>query len=193
MAGAVVAGLGNPGARYAATRHNIGFLILERFVAGQGGVWSPVDHGVRTAKASLGENELTLVEPQLFMNRSGPPLAELLEREALAPESMLVIHDDLDLEAGRLQLKRSGGTGGHRGLDSIIETLGTDVFPRLRVGIGRPPEAVAVVDFVLEPYSAPELEGISETTTAGVMAIEAWGESGTESAMNIVNVRRKAP
>ena len=116
-----------------------------------------------------------------------------VEREALGPESMLVIHDDLDLEAGRLQLKRSGGTGGHRGLDSIIESLGTDVFPRLRVGIGRPPEEMAVVDFVLEPYSAPELEEISETTGAGVGAIEAWGESGTESAMNIVNVRRKAP
>ena len=193
MACAVVAGLGNPGARYAATRHNIGFLILESYLSGCGESLGPESRGVRLARAALGDKELLIAAPQLFMNRSGPPLAELLDRESLGPESMLVIHDDLDLEAGRLQLKRGGGTGGHRGLDSICESLGTDAFARLRVGIGRPPPEMAVVDFVLEAYSTSEMEEISETITLGVEAIVAWAKSGTESAMNIVNVRRKAP
>ena len=189
----VVAGLGNPGARYAATRHNIGFLVLESFLSGKGRTLGPETQGVRLTRSSVGDTELVLAEPQLFMNRSGPPLGDLLAREGISPDSLLVIHDDLDLEEGRLQLKRSGGTGGHRGLDSLIESLGTDVFPRLRVGIGRPPAEMSVVDFVLEPYSALEIEKISETIARGVDAISAWSRSGTESAMNIVNVRGKVP
>jgi PTH1 family peptidyl-tRNA hydrolase len=190
---AVVAGLGNPGARYTATRHNLGFLILERFLSEAKLNLGPESQGVRLARDPLGEEELLLAEPQLFMNRSGPPLADLLQRESVSPESLLVVHDDLDLEAGRLQLKRSGGTGGHRGLDSLVESLGTDVFPRLRVGIGRPTAGMSVVDFVLAPYSKSEIDEISSTIARGVDAIVVWRRSGTESAMNIVNVRGKVP
>ncbi len=189
----VVAGLGNPGAEYAATRHNVGFLILESFLASRDAVLGDEARGVRVARLQLGEIEVLLAEPQWFMNRSGPPLVELLDRESVAPEALLVIHDDLDLAAGRLQMKHAGGTGGHRGLDSLVESLGTEAFPRLRIGIGRPPPEMSVVDFVLAPYLASETEGVSETIARGTEAIALWSQSGTESAMNIVNVRGKVP
>ena len=193
MSRVIVAGLGNPGTRYAWTRHNLGFLILEHYLARQKGTLDFVENGLRLARFTMVGREVLCAEPQLYMNESGPPLAGLLAREVVPARDLLVVHDDLDLEPGRLQMKRGGGSGGHRGLESVSDALGTAGFARLRVGIGRPPEGSSVIDFVLAPILPAENTEIEAQIQRGADAIAVWAEFGTESAMNIVNVRGKAP
>lgn len=182
-----VVGLGNPGARYALTRHNAGFLVVDRLAAARRIVFE------RSGKAEIGGEPdrggpaLTLLKPLAYMNRSGAAVAALLERLALSPVDALVVHDDLDVPLGRIKLKRDGGTGGHRGLESILEHLGSSDFPRLRVGIGRPPPGQDPATFVLEDFTAAEREVVAEALDAAVAAIGAWAELGIEAAMNRVN------
>lgn len=181
----VVVGLGNPGPDYADSRHNVGFMVVDR-LARRLGIELREVASARSGRGGPGD-EFVLIEPLRFMNRSGPPLQAILDELGLDGASCLVVHDDLDLPLGRIKLKDGGGSGGHRGIESIIASLGTGEFGRLRVGIGRPPSGSDAVEHVLEAFSEADrevLEGILTRAEEGVLL---WAEQGIGPAMNRVN------
>lgn len=187
----LIVGLGNPGRRYARTRHNAGFQAIDRLA----GVWKiPVRR--HRVHALVGEGEragevIWLAKPLLFMNNSGLVVAPLLRQLGGGPADLLVIHDDLDLPPGKLRLRGRGSSGGHRGVQSIIQELGTGEFARLKVGIGRPAESreVEVIDYVLHPFSRGEREIVEQALARAPEAVEIWITRGLEAAMNEVNGR----
>lgn len=182
-----VVGLGNPGARYASTRHNAGFMVVERLGRARGVDLASGRHHAAWAEIELAGNRVALIEPQTFMNRSGISVAGFVQDLGLEAADVLVVHDELDLPLGRIKLKRGGGTAGHRGIESIVEHLGTREFSRLRVGIGRPAGDAEIVDFVLAPFTEtewPTFDAALDVATAGV---EVWCELGIEVAMGRVN------
>jgi PTH1 family peptidyl-tRNA hydrolase len=155
----LIVGLGNPGSKYEATRHNVGFRIVEKLADRHAGVWH--DDPVLDARISTVEIEAEvclLVEPQTFMNRSGAALLAVLERwPELEPKTdLLIVYDDLDLPTGRIRLRPSGGGGGHRGIADILVELDTKEIPRLRFGVGHPGSAGKVIDWVLAPFAVEE-------------------------------------
>ncbi len=183
----VVCGLGNPGDRYRLTRHNVGFRVID-LLADQ---WKVSKGTVKDGSARLEVDRgdpagrVLLVKPARFMNQSGPPLRAALRNVNAAYETdLLVVTDDVDLPLGRLRLRRGGSAGGHNGLRDIIETLGTDQFARLRVGIGRNGE---MVDHVLSTFSRDEEELAREAIMTAADAVETWLVQGVEEAMNAFN------
>jgi PTH1 family peptidyl-tRNA hydrolase len=196
-------GLGNPGSKYASTRHNVGFRIVEMLAdrhrdghrhghgPGQGGEW----RNDRALEAKISFVELDrevclLIEPQTFMNRSGSVLLAALERwPELDPKTdLLIVYDDLDLPTGRIRLRPSGGSGGHRGIGDILLELDTKEIPRLRFGVGHPGSAGEVVDWVLEPFSAEEEAMVlPDALSRAVDAIEMVTREGVTPAMGHFN------
>lgn len=182
-----VVGLGNPGSRYAGTRHNAGFLLVDLLARRHGVTLTARRHEAAWAEIELAGERTVLIEPLAYMNRSGPPVAAFAADLGIPPEAILVAHDELDLSPARIRIKRGGGTAGHRGLESLVEALGTRDFPRLRIGIGRPPGAVPVVDYVLAAFGAEERE-VLEAALAQVLAgIDVWAREGIEAAMAAVH------
>ncbi len=179
-----VVGLGNPGAQYAATRHNVGFLVAEAFAAAHDIRLRPVNDQVTVGRGVLAGDALWVAEPQGFMNCSGIAVQWLLSEAGGGPESLLVVHDDVDLPVGQVRLKRRGGHGGHNGVRSIIETLGTDEFLRLKVGIGRPPTGSETVDYVLERFSRDEEPVVAGAVERGRDAVTVALTEGVVAAMN---------
>ncbi|MEM9176206.1 MAG: aminoacyl-tRNA hydrolase [Myxococcota bacterium] len=189
----MIVGLGNPGDHYVRTRHNAGFLVLERLAARHGAIFS-ADAALeaRTAPLSLGGTPALLVAPQTFMNRSGRSVEAALERwPALDPEQdLVVVYDDLDLPTGRIRLRPAGGAGGHRGMRDIQAVLETRAIPRLRFGVGHPGErGQAVVDYVLAPFSEAEEDALAEALERSADAIEAIAEQGFATAMGRFNAK----
>jgi PTH1 family peptidyl-tRNA hydrolase len=183
----VVCGLGNPGDRYRMTRHNVGFRVID-LIADR---WSVSQGHVRDGAARLEVDRggtigrVLLLKPARYMNQSGPPLRAALRNANAEYESdLLVVADDVDLPLGRLRLRRGGSAGGHNGLRDIIETLGTDQFSRLRVGIGRNGETV---DHVLSTFRRDEEELAREAIGSAADAVERWLAEGIEVAMNEFN------
>lgn len=189
MAKAVV-GLGNPGARYAETRHNAGFLLVDRLAERHRVALSGRRHEARWAELELAGERVLLLQPQAYMNRSGPPVAAFARELGLAPADVLVAHDELDLPLGRIRLKRGGGTAGHRGLESLVEELGTRDFPRLRIGIGRPPEGTEVVDWVLTAFPPADRAALDQALDEAIAGVLAWCDRGLEAAMALVHAPR---
>lgn len=187
----LIVGLGNPGGAYATTRHNIGIWVVERAAAR----WSI---GLKRRGAAIHGSGLVGAEPvELagmldWMNVTGPPLKALLEELALSPEQLIVIHDDLDLELGRLRIKQAGGHGGHNGIRSILETLGTQQFVRVKIGIGRPAPGQDAADYVLLPFLRDEVEQMQLCVDRAVEALECVIHRGTAAAMNEFNVRERS-
>jgi PTH1 family peptidyl-tRNA hydrolase len=186
MATLVIAGLGNPGAQYAQTRHNLGYEVLDLLAKRLGSSFRVRVRG-HQATAQAGEHRVVLIKPTTFMNLSGQAVAPLLRRNGLPPSNLLVIHDDLDLPAGRVRVRRGGSAGGHRGVQSIIEALGTPEFSRLKIGIGRPPTGVDPVDFVLMRPQPNERAQLGAGIDLAVQACEVWLIDGIAAAMNAVN------
>lgn len=180
----VVVGLGNPGPRYAATRHNIGFMVVDRLAAEGGGWWVDQDQS-QTVEVRLAGREILLVKPQTYMNRSGIAVAAFQRRLGFAPEEVLVLLDDFLLDFGRLRLRRGGSDGGHNGLASILEHLGTPQVPRLRLGIGSPPLGEDPIDYVLGPFGATEQ--VAGLVGRGCQAIEMCAWEDIDKAMNQFN------
>jgi len=179
----LVAGLGNPGAEYDRTRHNIGFAVLDRIAAGADVSWQREGKwGAFWTKVG----QALLVKPMTYMNRSGLPLAAVAQFYKVEPSEMLVVLDDMDLELGRLRLRLEGGTGGHNGLDSIITTLGTEQIARLRIGIGAGP-ADGGVDYVLGRFFEEEMPVVEKTVTRAAEAVKWAIDNGMLSAMNTFN------
>jgi peptidyl-tRNA hydrolase, PTH1 family len=188
----VVVGLGNPGKRYEKTRHNVGFMVVDEI-----GRRFSVPFQERLFRASWGTASISgqrilLFKPKTYMNRSGEAVAEMLRYFRLEPARMLVVHDDLDLACGRVRLVRRGSAGGHRGIQSVIQHVGPEDFPRLKLGIGRPLHGENVETYVLEgPYSA-EQQAFDEMIRVGVEVVETVVVGGLDAAMNRFNQRPTA-
>ena len=184
-----VVGLGNPGRAYAATRHNVGFMVVEELVRRCHASLVSTRRSLRLAHGVIAGEQTMLVEPQLYMNRSGSALAEVVPPVTAA--ELIVVHDDLDLELGCIRVKRGGGTGGHHGLESIAEHCGTE-FTRVRIGIGRPARGEDVVDYVLSPFAAEQHAAVDAALQWAADAVECVLREGEEKAMNRFNVRTKS-
>jgi PTH1 family peptidyl-tRNA hydrolase len=187
----LIAGLGNPGAEYARTRHNAGFWLVDELARRHGGTFRfEGKHQAELARVRIGGEELWLVKPMTFMNRSGGPVSSVLGFYKMTPAQMLVAHDEIDLPGGTVRLKEAGGHGGHNGLRDIIAAQG-DGFWRMRIGVGHPGTKNEVVDFVLTRASAGEQHEIDESVRAGADAIEEMLRSGAQVAMNKLHARGK--
>jgi len=187
----LVVGLGNPGERYAGTRHNAGFMVADALHAGCPSACPFRDRFEgRLARASLEGQDVLLLKPETFMNRSGRSVARALGYHRLTPEQLLVVHDDLDLDFGVLRIKVGGGSGGHRGLDSCFAELGTRDFARVRVGIGRPEPGVDPVDYVLSPFDEGQREALAGVVALAADAAREVVRADPTTAMNRFNRRR---
>jgi PTH1 family peptidyl-tRNA hydrolase len=179
----LVAGLGNPGPEYELTRHNVGFLVVERLAAQFGSTWEKSSKW-DTASAKCGE--VILVKPLSFMNRSGYPLFAIAQFYKIEPPEILIVLDDFALPLGRLRLRPNGGSGGHNGLDSIIAQFGTEEIPRLRVGIGAAPMEGSI-DYVLGRFFDEEKPLVRSTIERAGDAVKCAIDNGLVSAMNTFN------
>lgn len=180
-------GLGNPGEEYRLTRHNLGRMLVERLIER----WRAEPLGSRREfdlyGAKFEGKGVWLALPKTFMNISGLAVRAVLDFSGASREELLVACDDANLPLGRIRLRPSGSDGGHRGLRSVIEFLGTEDFPRLRMGIGRPPPECDMVEFVLSPFSADEWPKVEEMLERACLAVEEWVASGIERAMTLYN------
>jgi peptidyl-tRNA hydrolase, PTH1 family len=185
----IVVGLGNPGRQYAETRHNVGWMVLDR-VADRGG-WSGgrSRDAATTVYGKYRDLDLMLAKPQTFMNLSGIAVRKLLARQRVSLSEILVVVDDFALPLGRLRLRGEGSAGGHNGLKSIIGELGSQEFARLRVGIGEPPQRGAI-DHVLSRFARAEKKTLDEVIEAAADAVEEWARLGTDKAANRWNAWR---
>ncbi len=189
----LVVGLGNPGERYRRTRHNAGFMVADALAARAGVSRGRVEHDAWVAEAELGEEQVLLVKPQTFMNRSGAAVEPLLRQYGAGPADLLAVVDDVALELTMLRLRERGSHGGHNGLRSIVEMLGSDEFPRLRVGIRRRevlPDDLA--GYVLAEFSPEEVLVVQEVVGRAADAVECFLREGAQVAMSRFN-RVEAP
>ena len=184
----VIVGLGNPGAEYAHTRHNLGFMVLETLARRWRIALRDVSSAVRLGSGAIADRAVQLAEPRAFMNRSGEALAQL---PLMADDALMVIHDDLDLPAGQLRVRPRGSSAGHRGIESIVERFGSE-FARIRIGIGRPADGQDVVDFVLAPLSPTELIDFGPSVERAADAVQCVVTDGIAVAMNRFNTRMGA-
>ncbi len=185
----LVVGLGNPGDKYRKTRHNIGFMFLDYLAEQSGAAFTDSRWQTLVAKATLESGPCLLAKPQTYMNLSGQAVSRIASYHHLDSDHIVVVHDDMDLEPGRLKVVFDRGHGGHNGIRSIIEHLGTRRFVRMRVGIGRPPEYMAAADFVLSRFSGEEQRLLAEGFARMAEAVAVIDRQGAIAAMNICNRR----
>lgn len=188
----VIAGLGNPGKKYENTRHNMGFITIDRLAE---------KHDIKTDKlkfkALVGEGRIAgqkvlLVKPQTYMNLSGESLREVMQFYKLEPENLIVIYDDIDIALGALRIRKFGSAGTHNGMKSVVYQLQSDRFPRIRIGIGSQKKG-DLVNFVVGGFSKEEVPVLEETVTKAVSAIECILESDIDIAMNRYNTKKGKP
>ena len=180
----LIAGLGNPGAAYSLTRHNIGFMAADRIARETGIALNETKSHALIGHGSWCGQEVIIAKPQTFMNRSGQAIQALADSCAIAAEDIIVMHDDMDVVFGCLKIKVCGGSAGHRGISSLIDQLSTDLFLRLRIGIGRPPETMPGPDYVLEAFSGHELQRLHVITESVFQCVEVILTQGVAAAMN---------
>jgi len=183
----LIVGLGNPGREYRGTRHNVGFMLLDRLAENLGVSFSRVESRSLVTKAEFLGSKLILVKPQTYMNLSGQAVSSLLRFYKVPLERLLVVYDDVDLPLGTLRLRPDGGSAGHKGMQSIIEKLGAQEFPRLRIGVSRPPGRMEAADYVLQDFSKAESELLQEVLIRGTEAVLAFVGEGIVAAMNQFN------
>ncbi len=185
----LIVGLGNPGIKYAMTRHNVGFWVVDELASRRGLSLEEIKFQSFISKSTLENTPFVLAKPLTYMNRSGIAVAELARFYKIPAENILVVYDDMDLPVGRLRLRPSGGSGGHKGMGSIITRLGIQEIPRLRLGIGRQEDAAEsqAVQHVLSRFSREEEETIHRAVLLAADAVEAFVVQGLEEAMNKYN------
>jgi PTH1 family peptidyl-tRNA hydrolase len=187
----IVVGLGNPGRRYRGTRHNLGHDVVQNLAA-RLRISLREDGWAVTGKGRVGAEHILLAIPETYMNANGQAVRDLLHRRRRRPADLLIVHDDLDLPLGHLRLRPGDSAGGHNGVQSIIEELGTGMFPRIRLGIGRPPSGVDPAEFVLQRFT-PEERGIVDVAIArAAEAVTVAANEGLAAAMNRFNRRTGA-
>lgn len=186
----VVVGLGNPGAKYRNTRHNIGFSVLAELANRHGGGKPKTRFEAEIVDVTIGSEKTWLVAPQTYMNLSGRAAGQIVGYYDLSPEDLLVVCDDLNLETGRLRMRPTGSAGGQKGLLDIIRHVGVESVPRLRIGIGRPPGQMNSADYVLRRFNSSETDEMQHAVMLAADGVEKWVTSGLEAAMNSVNAPR---
>lgn len=188
----LIAGLGNPGREYRNNRHNAGFMLTDRLAARLGIAFSRLESKALVAKGDYQGHRIILVKPQTYMNLSGQPISGLLRFYKVPLENLLVVYDDVDLPFGTIRIRPSGGSGGQKGMKSILSHLGSEDFPRLRIGLSRPPGRMEAASYVLDDFSKSEVEQLPEILDRGVAAILTFITNGLQAAMNQFNLPSKA-
>jgi PTH1 family peptidyl-tRNA hydrolase len=186
----LVAGLGNPGPKYAANRHNVGCMVVDALAKRVGGRFAVVRKAraeVCEARLGVGGPRVILVKPMTFMNLSGESVGPLAKYFGIDPESVIAVHDELDIPFGQIRIKRGGGEGGHNGLRSLSKVLGTKDYARVRFGIGRPPGRQDAADYVLKDFAKAERPEVDLNIELAADAVEAIIEKGFVMAQNAVN------
>ena len=182
----VVIGIGNPGRSYEGTRHNIGFMVVDRLATRRDWSWRKRSPTAAAAGGQWRGAGVLLAKPLTYVNLTGKIIAQLLTEMEDPTRDLMVVLDDMDLALGGLRMRTRGRSGGHHGLDSVIAALGTSAFPRLRVGIGRP-QTDDPKDYVLQRFAAQEREPAEAAIERAADAVECWIENGVDMAMNVFN------
>ncbi|NIQ40239.1 MAG: aminoacyl-tRNA hydrolase [Proteobacteria bacterium] len=183
-----IVGLGNPGLAYRVTRHNVGFMVVDRLARKHGISLSRIRFRARFGEGEIAGERAVLFKPQTYVNLSGFPVKDLLRFYEGSLDRLIVVHDDLDLNFGRIRIVKKGGHGGHKGVESILETLRRSDFTRLKIGIGRPQDSMDVKDYVLRPFDKKQKAYLGEILLRAVESVEAILLDGVERAMNVFNV-----
>jgi peptidyl-tRNA hydrolase, PTH1 family len=183
----MLVGLGNPGRKYELTRHNVGFMVIDRFAEENRISMTQTKFESRIGLGVIHDQKIILAEPQGFMNLSGPPILRLSTYFGVTYEHILVIHDDIDLIFGQIKIKAKGGHGGHNGIRSIMDAFGCGDFPRIRIGIGRPGEKVDVTDHVLGRFFSEEIHEIQQILKNASDAAKLILDKGITQGMNLFN------
>ena len=183
----LLVGLGNPGSEYSRNRHNMGFLCLNHFAKSHKLAFSQRQSKARVAKGEVGGEPVILVKPTTYMNASGVAVTSLVRQWKIPQSDILIIHDDMDLPLGKIRLKPKGSAAGHHGIESIIASLGSQDFPRLRVGIGRPGDTGGTIDYVLGDFLPSERDLVEEVIARVSKAIDCFIAEGLEKAMSKFN------
>jgi PTH1 family peptidyl-tRNA hydrolase len=183
----IIIGLGNPGRKYERTRHNAGFMAVDEIARDLRFSLSQEKYHACIGKCRIGDEEALVVKPQTFMNESGRSVGAVLRYTYAKPADLIVVHDDLDVPLGAVRVKTGGGHGGHNGIRSIIEYIGTPDFIRVRVGVGRPAPGRDAADYVLSPFAAEERKAAAEAVETAAAAIKVIVISGLTKAMNEFN------
>jgi PTH1 family peptidyl-tRNA hydrolase len=184
----LVVGLGNPGPQYAKTRHNVGFMVADLLAERLGAPFKVHKRsGAEIVSGRLGNRSVVVAKPRTFMNESGRHIGPLAKFYSVSPADMIVIHDELDIDFGKIRLKLGGGEGGHNGLRSVANALGTKDFQRVRIGIGRPPGRKDPAAFVLEPFTAAERAELATICELAADATELLIAAGLETSQNQVH------
>ena len=186
----LVVGLGNPGRVYSGTRHNAGFMVADELAKGFSIALSKRKFNAQYGTGSIDGVEVVLAKPMGFMNRSGPPVQQIAGYFRILSEDILVVHDDIDLEFGRLKIKEKGGDGGHKGVRSIMDAFGGGDFARLRIGVGRPDAGNNAADYVLENFAFEEKKVLSRIIASAKDAVVTILCKGTKEGMNRFNNKK---
>ena len=186
----LIAGLGNPGLKYRNTRHNVGFKVVDLWAKSLGVRLDRRRFQARFARTRFQNMDVILLRPMTFMNRSGDSIKACIDFFGLHAENVLVVHDDVDLPVGRVKVVRGGSAGGHRGVLSVIQHLGSHEFPRIKIGVGRPRyDGESVEDYVLKSFYRDEKEVVEEVIQVATQACELIVDGGVDAAMNHINSR----
>jgi len=185
----LIVGLGNPGRQYAETRHNVGFMMVDYLAGRNNLIFTDSKWKAKTAKTVFWDEPVVLLKPETFMNLSGTAVAGAAHFYKLQPVEIIVFHDDLDMELGRVKIVLGGGDGGHKGIRSIIEHLGSRDFPRVKIGIGRPPASVMPDKYVLGKFDAAEKKVIDQKMSVACEAVRLFLQQGIAAAMTKINQR----
>ena len=187
----MIAGLGNPGAEYAQTKHNVGFMLVDALaVRLNAPVWKE-DFFSSVTEVRIGGEKVFLVKPLTYMNNSGEALGPMLSYYKMTADDLTVVHDDMDIPAGTVRIRKKGSSGGHNGIKSIIAHVGGENFARVRIGVGRPPAGWTVINHVLAPFLAEDAPKIREAIDYLLPAMECIAQDGTDLAMNRYNPHKK--
>lgn len=184
----IVVGLGNPGAQYLHTRHNAGFLAIDCICKKYGATVNKSAHKGLVGEAVIAGKRVILVKPQTFMNLSGECVRAVLDFYKISPDNLIIIYDDISLPVGRLRVRRDGSAGGHNGIKSILEHLGTKTFPRIKIGVGEKPHPdYDMADWVLSSFKGDDAKAIDEATEKAADAVKTIVLKGVDKAMNLYN------
>ncbi|MGB9617716.1 MAG: aminoacyl-tRNA hydrolase [Desulfomonilaceae bacterium] len=190
MEKALIVGLGNPGTAYRLTRHNIGFEAIDELAKAVGASWADSRRKYLIAQALIDGCNAALIKPQTFMNLSGEAVSACARKYGISPERIIVVHDDIDLALGKVRIKFGGGDGGHKGVRSIAQSLGSKLFKRVRLGIGRPPLHKSAEEFVLERFQAAEKPAVLFLVEQGAEAARLLLTQDCEYVQNVVHAKK---
>lgn len=186
----IITGLGNPGSEYAKTRHNVGFMFVDALADKLGVTEWKEKFEAKIGEARIGAEKVLLVKPQTYMNESGRSVGPLMNFYKLEPEDLIVVHDDMDIPAGTIRIRKKGSAGGHNGIKSILAHVGDEHFARVRIGIGRPLPGWTVVRHVLAPFPEEDAEKVAEAIQYLIPAVACIVKEDVDKAMNQYNPKK---